>query len=152
MKRKLGGRGLINISDCVNGETRSVGHYIAKGEEQLFNQDAVEMGLTDAELEEKNQHQGRVTRERKEKLEAMQLHGRIIMGVAPKWRFKKRKREFVSSCTRPGADAVMKDIYHTTATNKCRLYKERVENVDHIVAGCKILAQKEYKRRHDKVS
>ena len=48
-------------------------------------------------------------------------------------------------------NAVKKEIYHTTATNKCRLCNERVENVDHVVAGCKMLAQKEYKRRHDKV-
>ena len=26
-----------------------------------------------------------------------------------------------------------------------------MENIDHVVAGCKMLAQKEYKRRHDKV-
>ena len=30
MKRKSGGRGLIGISDCVNGEQRSIKYYIAK--------------------------------------------------------------------------------------------------------------------------
>ena len=30
----------------------------------------------------------------------------------------------------------------------CRLGGEKVENVDHVVSGCKTLAQKEYKRRH----
>ena len=33
----------------------------------------------------------------------------------------------------------------------CRLCGDKVENVTHIVSGCKMLAQKEYKRRHDKV-
>ena len=30
--------------------------------------------------------------------------------------------------------------------------REKVESVDHVVSGCKTLAQKEYKRRHDNVA
>ena len=33
----------------------------------------------------------------------------------------------------------------------CRLCGKKVENVTHIVSACKMLAQKDYKRRHDKV-
>ena len=33
----------------------------------------------------------------------------------------------------------------------CRLCGEKVENVTHIVSACKMLAQNDYKRRHDKV-
>ena len=42
-------------------------------------------------------------------------------------------------------------IYHKDVSNKCRLCGTHVENVLHIVSGCSMLAQKEYKRRHDKV-
>ena len=31
----------------------------------------------------------------------------------------------------------------------CRLCKESVESIDHVVSGCSKLARKEYKRRHD---
>ena len=34
----------------------------------------------------------------------------------------------------------------------CRLCKERVETVEHLVSGCTVLAGKEYKERHDNVA
>ena len=34
----------------------------------------------------------------------------------------------------------------------CRMWGERGESVQHIVSECEKLAQKEYKRRHDKVA
>ena len=42
-------------------------------------------------------------------------------------------------------------MYHANVSNKCRLCRTHVENVLHIVSGYSTLAQKEYKRRHDKV-
>ena len=36
-------------------------------------------------------------------------------------------------------------------SDKCRLCGEKVESVMHIVSACSMLAQKDYKRRHDKV-
>ena len=36
-------------------------------------------------------------------------------------------------------------------SNFSRLCGEKVENADHAVSGCKKLAQKEYKRKHDNV-
>ena len=165
MKRKIGGRGLISISDCVYGEQRSIKYYIAKSEEELIEHAAVELGVTEADLEEKNQYQHRVACERKEALEVMQLHGQFhrdtkdVKNGESLWEWLrsgdlKRETESLLVAAQDQAlntNAVKKEIYHTTATNKCRLCNERVENVDHVVAGCKMLAQKEYKRRHDKV-
>ena len=34
----------------------------------------------------------------------------------------------------------------------CRLCGEKVENADHVTSGCKKLAQKEYKCRHDNIA
>ena len=42
-------------------------------------------------------------------------------------------------------------IYYKDVPNKCRLCGTHVENVLHIVSGRSMLAQKEYKRRHDKI-
>ena len=44
-----------------------------------------------------------------------------------------------------------KKISHLDVSNKCRLCGIHAENVLHIVSGCSMLAQKDYKRRHDKV-
>ena len=45
----------------------------------------------------------------------------------------------------------LRKMYHANVSNKCRLCRTHVENVLHIVSGYSTLAQKEYKRRHDKV-
>ena len=34
---------------------------------------------------------------------------------------------------------------------RCRLCEDKLETIDHLVAGCLILAPKEYKNRHDKM-
>ena len=45
----------------------------------------------------------------------------------------------------------VRKIYHENVSNKYSLCGTYVENVLHIESGCSRLAQKEYKRRHDKV-
>ena len=45
----------------------------------------------------------------------------------------------------------VRKIYHKDVSIKCKLCGTHVENVLHIVSGYSMLAQKEYKRRHDKV-
>ena len=47
--------------------------------------------------------------------------------------------------------AQVRKIYHKDVSNKCRLCGTHVENVLHIVSGYSMLAQKEYKRMHDKL-
>ena len=37
------------------------------------------------------------------------------------------------------------------ADPKCRLFEDKMETMDHLVAGCPILAPKEYKERHDRM-
>ena len=48
-------------------------------------------------------------------------------------------------------NSVKHSIYGVTASDKCRLCGEKTENVTHIISACSTLAQKEYKKRHDKV-
>ena len=42
------------------------------------------------------------------------------------------------------------NIYHELESDMCKLSGETVENVTLIVSDCKVLAQKDCKRRHDK--
>ena len=48
-------------------------------------------------------------------------------------------------------NSIKKSIYKLDVSEKCRLCGKETENVIHIVSSCGMLAQKEYKRRHDKV-
>ena len=76
------------------------------------------------------------------------------MALAQKWKFETGNRKLVVS--RTGASLNLntnsvRKIYHKDVSNKCRLCGTHAENVPHIVSDCSMLAQKEYKRRHDKV-
>ena len=46
---------------------------------------------------------------------------------------------------------LVRQIYDKDVSNKCRLRGTHVENVQHIVSSFSMLAQKEYKRKHNKV-
>ena len=70
------------------------------------------------------------------------------MALTQKWKFETGNRKLVGNST--GASLKHLKIYHKDVSNKCRLCGTHVENVLHIVSGCTSLAQKEYKRRHDK--
>ena len=48
-------------------------------------------------------------------------------------------------------NAVKFNIDRTKNSPLCRLCREQSESVTHLVCGCKVLAQKEYKMRHDKL-
>jgi hypothetical protein len=48
-------------------------------------------------------------------------------------------------------NAINKNIYGMECSDRCRLCGEALETVTHIVSACSVLAQREYKRRHDKV-
>ena len=45
----------------------------------------------------------------------------------------------------------MANICYRDVSNQCMFCEKHEENVLHIVRGCSMLAQKEYKRRHSKV-
>ena len=47
--------------------------------------------------------------------------------------------------------ALMTNIYYRDVSTQCRFCEKPEENVLHIVRGCSMLAQKEYKRRRNKI-
>ena len=73
------------------------------------------------------------------------------MALAQKWKFEMGNRKLVVSSTGARLKHQLRKIYHKNVSNKFRLCGSHVENVLHIVSGCSMLAQKECKRRHDKV-
>ena len=48
-------------------------------------------------------------------------------------------------------NSIKKSIYKTSESDKCRMCGSTTESVTHIISQCTVLAQKEYKRCHEKV-
>ena len=46
---------------------------------------------------------------------------------------------------------IKRRIYGLDVSDKCRRCKNKLETITDIVSGCTTLAQKDYKRRHDKI-
>ena len=94
-----------------------------------------------------------------DQLRSMKLHGQFERNTGDKksWHWLrngnlKRERERLLSAAQEQAlntNSVRK-IYHKDVWNKCRLCETHVQNVLNIVSSCSMLAQKEYKRWHDK--
>ena len=74
------------------------------------------------------------------------------MALGQKSKFETWNRKLVVSSTGASLKHQLKTIFHKDFSNKCKLCGTHVENVLHIVSDCSMLAQKEHKRRHDKVS
>ena len=49
-------------------------------------------------------------------------------------------------------NSIKHSIDNTSETPQCRLRGDSTETVRHIICGCKKLAQREYRKRHDKVA
>lgn len=165
LKRALGGRGLVSVRDCVDGERRNLAYYISRSEEELLKCVAVEMGIDRDQVEDKKEFTKRKVQEKQEALLNMKLHGQFeretqeVKDKEASWMWLrqgdlKRGTEALLMAAQEqslNTNSIAHSIYKTTNDPKCRLCGERIENVTHIVSGCKMLAQKNYKRRHDKV-
>ena len=77
MKRKLGGRGLISVRDCVEGEVRNLHQYIANSEEELLKFVANSMQLDPTSIEEKSNFQKRLADQKMNEMKSMKLHGQF---------------------------------------------------------------------------
>ena len=53
IKRNVGGRGLLSVSECDESERRMLNHYLASSEENLLKYVAKEKGLVNDEVESK---------------------------------------------------------------------------------------------------
>ena len=114
-------------------------------------------------IENKKDYNYRIEQAEMDQLRSMKPHGQFGRDTDNKksgklwhWlRNRNLKRETESLMSAAQEQALntnsFRKIYHEHVSNKCRLCGPHVRNVLHIVSGCSMLAQKEYKRRHDKV-
>ena len=98
-----------------------------------------------------------------DQLRSMKLYGRFGRDIDDKksgksWHWLrngnlKRETESLLSAAQEQTRTTnsVRKKYQENLSNNCRLCETHVENFLHIVSDCSMLAQKEYKRRDDKV-
>ena len=151
--RKLEGRGLIGVEECVASERRSLDLYVASSEEELLKYIATTNNLVEETIEGKEEYRRRIDVEKKTLREAMPLHGQFerdtkTLKTEESWDWLskgdlKRETESLLIAAQDQAlntNSVRKNICDQVESDRCRLCGEAVENVTHIVsAGCKII-------------
>ena len=148
------------MEECCAAALRSIDFYLVNSEEELLTR--LEK-LEKDKIEGKKDYNNRIEQEKMDQLRSMKLCGQFGRDTDNKksgksWHWLRNgnlKRETESLLSAAQEQALntnsVRKIYHENVSKKCRLFGKHVENVLHVVSGCSMLAQKEYKRRHDKV-
>ena len=153
---------MIGVEDCVTIETNSLMSYI----KQHANEKSLKAVAQEQVLKVRREGMDKksLREERREKYLAKPLHGQFFRGTENRdersWEWLKRgklKKEtegllFAAQDQALRTNSVKSRIDKQDVSPPCRMCGEREEMVGHIVAECKMLAQKYYKNwRHDKV-
>ena len=154
---------MIGVEDCVTMETNSLMNYI----KQHANEKALKAVTRKQVLKVRREGMDKknLREERREKYLAKPLHGQFFRGTENRdersWEWLKRgklKKEtegllFAAQDQALRTNSVKNRIDKQDVSPSCRMCGEREETVGHIVAECKMLAQKYYENwRHDKVA
>ena len=160
MRRREGGRGLMSVEDCVSAETNSLFNYVENAEELLLksvqDEGLLQEGVTRKET--------LVKRERNFLSKA--LHPQFFQRTQElrdesSWNWLrngtlKKETEGMIIAAQDQAlrtNQIRNRIDKMEVSPMCRMCGDREETVAHIVAECKMLAQKQYKIwRHDRVA
>ena len=159
-KRKDGGRGLISVVDCVRGEEIALGEYVHGSEEWMLRI----VGRTMEVGETKHEYVRRVDEERAQRLREKKLHGKYfrgIEGVADSRSWQWLRAGYLAKSTEAYLFAAQEQALRTRFFRKtiegeegvgeCRVCGKTAESVGHLASGCSGLAQREYRRRHDRM-
>ena len=166
LSRVEGGRGLISCEMCVRGEENNLGWYINNSVEPLLLKVKENKTIKTEGCMERKEYKKAVTAEKKEGWQVKEMHGKFVrelpneIDIEKSWEWMRKadlKPEtesliFAAQENALRTNYVKFNIDKTADTPLCRMCKERVESVGHLVSECTKLAQKEYKRRHDNVA
>ena len=160
MKRKDGGRGLISVVDCVKAEELGLFGYVKESNEWMLKV----VGETLEIKETKGEYKNRVESERIECFRAKRLHGKFlrdVSGVADPRSWQWLRAGYLGKGIEGYVCAAQEQALRTRffrasiqgekVDPKCRVCGKEVESVGHLASGCSGLAQREYRRRHDRM-
>ena len=160
IKRKAGGRGLISVEECVRAEEAGLREYVTDSDEWMLK--VVANGMVPGES--KVDYRLRLERERSERLREKTLHGKFFNEtgeVADERSWQWMRSGFLDKRTEAFVSAAQENVLKTRCYNvtimkqkgdvKCRMCGSSSETVGHLVSACDKLAQRDYRRRHDRM-
>ena len=163
VKRKAGGRGLISVAECVKVEKMNLYYYVDMASELLLHcvGEVVE-GVRGCESG--TDLKRRLADERIRRIIGMKTHGRYFRennGIADDRSWYWVSHSYVTKNTEGFVFAAQENAIKTKYMRakilgegtdaSCRVCQKDLETVGHLVSGCGVLAQREYKRRHDRM-
>jgi hypothetical protein len=162
-KRKEGGRGLLEVQECINTEIKALSQYTRENNNpwmQLVWDKKILKDNEDPSTYKDRRRQERLTEWNQSALAGQYLRQTRAAKPELTWNWLRRgelKRE-TEGMLMAAQDQALKTnnraarIMGENTSPKCRVCKEADETINHVVSECSMLAQREYKRRHDKVA
>ena len=157
VKRKVGGRGLISVEQCIREEENSLWFYVANSEGNrirgVLTAETADTRETITSVEFKKQRE----KELKEKWSEKRVHGQFIRETTEKVNKEKTWQRLSRGDLKVVTEALLCAAqeqairtnyikYHIDKTSDspmCRLCGKKGEIVQHITRGCEKLAKKE---------
>jgi hypothetical protein len=160
VEREEGGRGLKGIRDTIKNEEARLKQSIRKRNDylsQIVNSELYEGREDKIKEQEDNSKQERW---RTKKMHGQYLRENMESMCKTTWRWmkdanlKKETEGFIVAAQDQAlsTNATKYHVHKTNESPKCRLCKDKDETVNHIIGECRTLAEKAYKKRHDKVA
>ena len=160
MKRKEGGRGLMSVMECVRGKEIALKEYVVASGEWMLKVVGENVQVEESKVEFKK----KVAKKRVDDLGKTKMHGKWWEGVKDvadgrSWQWlrggylAKSTEAYLFAAQEQALRTRFKRnrIEHEDVNPLCRVCGKQVESVAHLASACGGLAQKEYKRRHDRM-
>ena len=161
LKREAGGRGLISVVDCVRVEELGLREYVGKSEEWMLQCVAETF---EGQAEGAEVYRKRVEQENWDSLMEKKLHGKFwrdVRDIADKRSWQWMKAGYLGKNLEGFICAAQEQALRTRCLRatiqredidlNCRRCGKVAETVQHLASGCSALAQRDYRRRHDRM-
>ena len=164
--RSKGGRGLIGCKSCVVTEENSLGWYVRNHDEPLLIavKDSNTIPLCQESMKP-NEFKKLKQKERINTWKDKAMHGQYLREMEGKdkantWRWLQKSdlKGPTEALIFSAQEQALRTNYTKFNIDKtidspfCRMCGNKNETVSHIISECSMLAQREYKRRHDNVA
>ena len=161
-----GGRGLISVEMYARTEENNLAFYVKMSTERFVKGVKITNIIDCEEPKDKNTFKRGIQNKHITRRTGEKMYGQFVCEILQQvdregtWEWMRKsdlKVEtealiFAAQEQALRTNVLKFNIDNTRNSSLCRLCGEKNESVTHLICGCKVLAQKEYKRRHDSIA